>query len=293
MTGLILLLLIGLTLLLLSCSGAVVWYIVRPRRKTYAIALAQGLPTDPADLDLVAQTATFTLPDKHTTPGWIITGQNADGPTVLILHGHNDARFGSLLRAAELAPYAAHLVVFDWPAHGECTAPWMTCGTREPNDLIAVLDGLPDPIRNKPLVLFGYSIGAQIAAKTAGLYPRFVGVILDGPYQHWDSPIRMRLKRYEVPAFPLIHIVGAFFHLTGLIRDFDRAQFTRKIHVPLLVLHGSDDRVCPPHEGKALSDAAKHGRFVLIEGGKHNRLHEHDRETYHTALQDFFHKLSS
>lgn len=294
MIGLMLLFLTAFVLIALIGSASIIWFIVHPRRKTFAIALGQGLPTDPADLGLHAEQATFHLPDKHTTPGWIITGQATAGPTILILHGHRDCRYGALRFANELARYASQLVVFDWPGHGECSARWMTCGTREPADAIAVHDGLPDPLRNKPVVLFGYSLGAQIALKTAALYPdRFAGVIADGPYRRWDTPIRQRLSHHGVPALVFLPLVAGFFHLIGLLRHFDRAEYARQIHCPLLILHGSDDRVCPIHEGRELAEAALRSTFVTIEGGRHNRLFEHDPTAYHAALASFFQSITS
>jgi len=293
MTGLILLFLTAYLLIALIGSAAIVLMIVRPRRKTYAHAVAHDLPTDPADLGLDAHEATFNLPGNHTTPGWVITGKNPDGPSVLILHGHTDYTHGALRFVPQLAPFASHLVVFDWPGHGSNTAEWMTCGMREPHDAIAVLDGLPDELRTRPIVLFGYSLGGQIAVKTAGLYPdRFAGVIVDGPYRRWDTPIRLKLKRYSIPAFPFIQLVGLFFYAAGLIRNFDRTEYAKQYPGPLLVLHGTADRICPIEEGKDLADAAPKGTFVPIEGGQHNRLFLEDPQTYEAALHLLFTEIS-
>ena len=292
MFGLALLFLIAYLLIVTIGSVVIILQIVRPRRKTFAIALAQGLPTDPADLDLNAEEATFNLPGNHTTPGWIIRGEQPDAPAALVLHGHRDSSYGALRFAAQLAPHVSHVVVFDWPGHGSCTAKWMTCGKREPDDALAVLEGLPEEIRGKGVVLFGYSLGGQIAVKTAGLYPdRFAGTIIDGPYRRWDTPIRLKLQRYRVPQFPFIQLVGLFFYMAGLIRNFDRAKYAAQIDAPLLVMHGTDDRICPVKEGKDLADAAPNSTFVPIEAGQHNQLHEREPERYRSALEQFFRSL--
>lgn len=296
MTGLILLFAMAYALIALIGSAVIVLAIVRPRRKTYAHAVAHDLPLEPADLGLASDEVTFNLagssPGGHTSPGWIIEGNQPNGPTILILHGHRDYIHGALRFVPTLAPFASHIVVFDWPGHGGSSAEWMTCGKREPYDAIAVLDGLPDDIREKPTVLFGYSLGGQIAVKTAGLYPdRFAGVVVDGPYRRWDTPIRLKLKRYRVPQFPFIQLVGLFFYAAGLIRNFDRTQYAEQFANPLLVLHGTDDRICPIEEGKDLADAAPNSTFVPIEGGQHNQLHEQEPATYREALQQFFQSL--
>ncbi|MFI4859808.1 MAG: alpha/beta hydrolase [Phycisphaerales bacterium JB063] len=282
---------VAFVLISLIGSAGLLLYIHRPRRKTFAVALAMGNPTDPSDLGLEGEAVQFNLPGPgggHTSPGWIVKGGLPEGPAVIILHGHRDARFGSLIRAKKLAPYASHLVVFDWPAHGECTAPWMQFGQREIGDLLAVLDGLPDALtRNKP-VLFGHSMGAQIAIKAAGLHDRFAGLIADGPYRRWDSPIRARMKRYRVPAWMFIYPVAGFYLLRGWLPGFDRLHFARQIKCPLLVIHGTHDPICPHHEGEELAQGAPDGTFVSIEGGGHIDLVGIDPETYHAALSTFF-----
>lgn len=292
MTGLVLLFLTAYLLIVLIGSAVIVYQIVRPRRRTFARALAHGLPTDPADLELNAEDVTFNLPGNHTTPGWIIHGQQHDAPAAIVLHGHGDSIYGALRFAQQLAPHASRVVVFDWPGHGGCSARWMTCGRREPDDALAVLDGLPEPHRENGVVLFGYSLGGQIAIKTAALYPRFAGVIVDGAYRRWDTPIRRRLKVLGVPAIPMVQVVGTAFHLAGMIRRFDRARYAAQLDAPLLVLHGTEDRICPIHEGKELANAAPKSTFVAIEGGRHNRLHEHEPQQYADSLRSFFQAIT-
>lgn len=293
MFGLLLLFIVAFLVLTVLGSAGVLVAILRPRRKTYAVAVALGCPTEPAELGLEGELATFNLPGGHTSPGWIIAGAAPDGPTVLILHGHRDSRYGALYRAKELHPYASSLVVFDWPSHGDCTAKWMTCGLREPGDVVAVLDGLPDALRKRPVVLFGYSLGGQIAIKTAAKYPRFAGVIADCPYRYWSSPIKLRAKRWGYPSLPFLPLVGLVFWLMGATRHFDRAAWAAKIDVPLMVIHGTADSICPFEEGRQIAQAAPLGVFVPIEGGRHIDLTTHAPEKYHAALVRLFERVAS
>ncbi len=297
MPGLFILFLVAFALIALLGSVAMLLAIHRPPRKTFAVALALGCPTEPADLELDGEEAVFTFPDGHTSPGWVIRGQAEDGPTVVVLHGHRDSRYGALYRADLLAPYAGRVVVFDWPGHGDCSARWAHFGQREVADLLSVIDGLPaDRVDGRPAgkpVLFGYSMGAQIAIKAAAEHPeQFAGVIADGPYRHWDSPLRTRLKLMRIPAWPFLYPVGAYYLVRGHLPGFDRLGFAQRLTVPLLVLHGTHDPICPHEEGEALAGAAPQGTFVSIKGGGHINLAGHDRETYHAALAGFFAELN-
>ncbi|MGB1123740.1 MAG: alpha/beta fold hydrolase [Phycisphaeraceae bacterium] len=289
MTGLLLLFVVAYASIALIGTVAIVLMIVRPARKSYAFAIAHDLPTDPSELGLAGEEVTFNLPGSHTTPGWIITGQKQDGPTLLLLHGHRDFSYGAMRFVKTYAPFVAHIVLFDWPGHGGCTAPWMTCGKREPDDALAVIEGLPDEIRERSIVVMGYSLGGQIAIKAAGLYPdRFSGIIVDGAYRRWDTPIRLRLRRINVPAFPFVQLVGMVFWTANLIRRFDRVEYAQRFPGPMLVIHGSEDLICPISEGRELADAAPNSTFVPIEGGQHNRLHVMEPERYAAALKRFF-----
>lgn len=296
MLGLAVLLLVAFGLIVLIGSIAILLGITRPRRKTFAVAVALGCPTEPADLGLEGEEALFSLPARgkahdHTSPGWIIKGERPNAPAALILHGHRDSRYGALYRAQTLAPFVSHCVVFDWPAHGDCTAQWMTFGRREADDVAAVADGLPPELTANGLVLFGYSLGGQIAIKAAAEHPRFAGVIADGPYRHWDSPIRARLGTFGVPAGLFVPVLGLAFRAMGWLPGFDRARYAGKLDIPLLVLHGTDDAVCPHHEGQALADAAPHGELVSFPGGGHLHLPTHDKGKYEAAVAAFFEKV--
>ena len=42
-----------------------------------------------------------------------------------------------------------------------------------------------------------------------------------------------------------------------------------KIHVPFVVVHGSEDPLLPPAHGRALADAVPGASLVILEGGGH------------------------
>ena len=59
--------------------------------------------------------------------------------------------------------------------------------------------------------------------------------------------------------------------------------------VPLLVVHGSEDRTIAPELGRRLYDAAT-GRkaFVLVEGGSHHNTNAVGQPQYRVALAELF-----
>lgn len=276
-------------------TAALVRGIARPPRKTYADAVAAGLPGDPADIELHARELTLTLTDESRTPGWVIQGDRADGPTVLIVHGHGDSRLGSLTWVGLVRTYASEVVVFDLPGHGESQARSSQGGMREPGDVLKVIDQISP---EQAVVLFGYSLGAQIAiaaaAKDAEEHSgrRIAGVIADGPYRYWDQPIARLLAMKRYPQQPFIFLAGLFFRITlPGFAQFDRAEKARQMRCPLLILHGTEDELCPYQAAKEIAEAAPNARLITFEGGHHLDLAEREPDRYRAELERFLNDL--
>ena len=76
--------------------------------------------------------------------------------------------------------------------------------------------------------------------------------------------------------------------LSGLITQrFDAAEHIRRTRVPVLVVHGSEDRLIPPELGRALFDkASTPKRFLLVEGGSHHNTNALAQAAYREALAE-------
>ncbi|MEZ6193437.1 MAG: alpha/beta hydrolase [Phycisphaerales bacterium] len=268
------------------------------------------------------------MSDNSRSPGWVIEGRDAahsaggetsgagdisggGGVTVVIVHGFADSRYGALKRVPLIVPFARRVVVFDLPGQGESQAKQGYGGLREPDDVLAVLGQLPPPeippevSTDSPLkdsqriVLLGSSMGAGVAiaaaAKAEGEFRKaIVGVIAEGPYRLWDEPLHnmFRYKRY--PRWPVIPLAGLWLRLTAKgFKDFDRAKHAARLACPLLVLHGSEDDLCPITSARQIAEAAPAGRFVAIEGGGHNDLPDGHEAAYSVAVENFMKSLGA
>lgn len=295
--GLLVLLSLAAALLFALATAAVVHKIRHPRRRTLGAALARGLPGDPADMDLPGREITFTFSDGVSAPGWIIAGSNPAGPTVVVVHGFGDSRFGALTWAPLFMPHAAHIVVYDQRAHGDSTARVSTLGIREPDDVLAVIDQLDADVRAAGVVLFGYSFGAGVAIAAAAHDDvsgrKIRGVIADGPYRHWQEPAAVLLRKRRYPHQPTLFLADLVLRLLqpGLA-TFDRVAHARRLRAPLLVLHGKRDELCPYDAACAISEAAPEAEMITFEEGCHLDLARCDPVRYRDALARFFAQLS-
>ena len=75
MTGPLILFTAAFTVLIAAVTAVVIYVLHHPQRKTYAYALANDLPTDPAQLGLTFTEQRFRLTNGSSTVGWVIQGR--------------------------------------------------------------------------------------------------------------------------------------------------------------------------------------------------------------------------
>jgi pimeloyl-ACP methyl ester carboxylesterase len=292
--GLLNLLAVGLALGWAALVIYTTHVLARPPRRTYGWAVARGLPGDPAELHLPGQSAQSPVRWSEWTirsrgldlPVWDVTGLNPDGPVVVLTHGWADSRVVMLGsgRVAAALPLVSRLVLWDMPGHGDAPG-HSTLGAHEPDDLRAIIDRVADGVR--PLVLWGFSLGARVSIRAATDHTPVAGVIAEAPYLLPWTPARnvldLRGLPYRSNLPPAMLILGFLNGRGGQwwprrtpavaapphSRD---ALDATPLRCPLLVIHGDADAISPSHDGRTLASQAPHGEFALIPGGEHQTL---------------------
>lgn len=311
MLGLLILFLFAAAIITLVVAGGTILRLRHPPRFTFAAALARGLPTEPREAGLAGRECILQLSDGSESPGWIVQGQSTDprAPVVVLTHGWGESRYLSLIRAGQLAPAAAALVLYDLRAHGDARSPRADLGTTEVADLLAVvgqLDAL-GAAPGAPVVLAGHSIGAGISiaaaarANAAGtdLKSRSIrGVIGDGAYRLGMDPIHGYFRANRWPVYPFLWPVALYLHFfVQRGSDFDRAGHASRLACPLLLLHGERDTICAIASARAIAEAVPDtrsgSRLVLFPEGTHLDLAEVDPARYVEAVQSFLRGVAS
>lgn len=306
MIGLLILFGIALGLLTALLTAMLAWQMVHPPRHTAAWALARGLPCDPNDLNLKFDEWWLDRPGGARLPVWEIEGRKksevrdqraADSNTLtaVFIHGWGHARVDSLQRIDPFLPLVDRMVLYDLRGHGDSTGSASTLGDGEDEDLRALLERLGDG----PFLLVGHSMGAVIALRAAtkavgqssSVAQLISGLIAYGPYCDFHRSLQGRLHVNGLPARPLTDLALLIHRLRGVRPAGIAPQILQGLHIPLLVVHGVNDRVSPLDHARRIADAAAGATLIEVEDAAHADSHSVDAARHEESIRQFVARL--
>lgn len=283
---------VGISAALAAAPIAAAW------RFAHAYRVRAGYPRRrppilcPADVGLPYEDLTITT-DDHALPAWWIPARDgAPGPAVVLVHGWESARDGSLPNALFLHAAGFHVLAFDVRGHGgnPAEALPLTGGEFGADALAAVRVALARPEATSVGVL-GHSMGAVGALLAAAAEPRVAAVVaVSGP----ADPYRLTRQTFHIAqlplpdliAYPLAWLTTRVFlaprgHKVGAVSS---TRAIAEYRGPVLLVHGDADLVVPPNHLDRLARAARRARAglpnpapvetLVIEGGHHSWLYE-------------------
>jgi len=244
----------------------------RPPRRTAGWAASRGVPADPGELTPAREFAVEAVAlGGAEVEVWVIDGDSAEGPAVVVTPGWGDSKIGALARLEALVPWASRVIAWDPPGFGE-TAGLCGMGVAEPGMIRELVGRFGD---ERGVALYGWSLGGG-ASVTAGDEANVVGVIAEAPYRVARTPAENVLRTAGLPwrvNLPLaLWWLGVRLGVGLKWRGFDRAVCAARVKAPVLVVHGTEDAVCPIEDGREIAGACAAGTVVEIEGGGHNDL---------------------
>ncbi|WP_435020819.1 ComEC/Rec2 family competence protein [Tundrisphaera sp. TA3] len=258
---------LGLALFLIVTAvewGA--WSLVMPGRRL-------GAPAPPAPGGLPeAIPIEATAPDGVRLAGGWFPDPEARGRTALLLHGLAESRASLLGRVDEMVRLGWNVAVLDARASGASGGTRISFGGREADDLRAWIDALTPLSGPSPrFAAWGRSMGAATALKAAATDPRIAALVLEAPYRDLASAVRITLRRLRVPGVlaPLLLLRARM--LAGVRLDRPRPiDLAPGVGVPVLIIHGSADRLVPESEARRLASAFPNpARILIVPGAGH------------------------
>jgi uncharacterized protein len=201
----------------------------------------------------------FETGDGEELYGWYCRAKN---PIASSLYCHGNT--GNLSNTAHVMPHlldaGINMLLFDYRGFGRSTGNPSLSGIIDDGITAARLHEKIRP-KNVPSILYGYSLGGAIAAQVVRRHP-FDGLILQSTFTNLPD-----IARVAFPRVPLHLISGRFFDTLSVVRN---------VNVPMLIIHGTMDEVCPAWMAQQLHESctASSKRLVLVEGGLHKNLFE-------------------
>ncbi len=222
----------------------------------------------PAHVGLDYQEVAVETDDGLTLDGWLLPGKPPVKATVVFLHG-NAQNISYHLASVHWLP-AEHYNVFlyDYRGFGHSQG-WATIANSV-DDFAAVMRYLQQiiPPQAQRYIVFGQSLGAAIAiasvSKYKGEFPIYA-VVADSAFAGFRRIAREKLREVTLTR-PFSNLLAHAFPA-----DPDLLQAVATVSpIPLLLLHGADDQIVPPHHSGLLFAAAKPPKqFWLEPGAKH------------------------
>ena len=199
----------------------------------------------------------------------------ADAPLLLYLHGARWDVRSSAQRMRRMHELGFAVLGIDYRGFGQSTDT-LPSEAMAYEDARQAYDWLGREHPGRPRYVFGHSLGGAIAVALGAQVDDESGVIVEGSFSSVPDVVSS-FKWGWLPVGPLI------------TQRFDAEARVGQLGSPLLVVHGSDDRLIAPSLGRKLYERAKDPkRFVLVEGGSHHNTNAVGQAQYREAVADLF-----
>jgi len=197
--------------------------------------------------------------------GWFLRPAQANGSTVILLHGQTDNRTGMLGYAKLFMKNGYNALLPDLRAHGRSDGELATYGYLEADDVHRWVDWLVERQPGGHVFGLGESMGAAILLQSLTVESRFCAVVAEAPYATLREIAYDRLsQRYGKSTWPgryaLRPILELSFIYERLRYGVDLGQVSperavARARTPVLLIFGSHDDNTPPRHARRIQEA--------------------------------------
>lgn len=215
------------------------------------------------------------------------------GPVAICVHGWRSTGVRDFSGGAQfLLEQGWNVLLIDQRGQGDSQGRAMTFGVKERLDCLSWVNWAVERFgREVRLVLYGVSMGGATVLMAAGLdLPENVCcVVADSPYSSPAKIIKKVCRDRGIPptaAWPFLY-VGARLFARFDLNEVTAADAVRRTKVPVLIIHGSDDRFVPCAMSAEIAEASPLAQRQVFPGAGHGVSFLADRPRYEALLRDF------
>ncbi len=213
--------------------------------------------------------------DGATIHGLLLKTKNHPRGIILYFHGNRNNLSRWAHECAYLTNYGYEVFVVDYRGYGKST------GLRnEANfyaDAYLAYQHCKLNFPTEKIIAYGRSLGTGPACWLAA-NANLQALVLETPYTQFTDLIEQKMLGFPMRWF--------------LDYRFDNLQQLKNIEEPVLIVHGTRDKLIPISHAQTLSKVCKHpySNLVVVKGGDHNNLPTY--QTYKDGLKVFLEKAA-
>ena len=190
----------------------------------------------------------ITTNDQIDLVGWFYNKNLDKFKTILFFHGNAGSLEDRTYKLNHLKDLNVNFLIIAWRGFSGNEGKPKEMGLYEDADS-AIKWLKMKGINEKDIILYGESLGTGVAVEIAQ-NKSYAGVILESPF---TSMVNMGKKHYP------------FFPVRFLLKDkFESYKKITNVSVPILIMHGKDDKIVPYDMGKKMYELANEPKFFLF-----------------------------
>ena len=223
------------------------------------------LVATPDKLGLAYQEVRFKTRDGLELYGWFLPAKGPAQGTVLQLHGNAENISTHFASLAWMPARGFNVFTFDYRGYGGSEGVPTLEGVQI--DIDAAMDALlaRSDVDKDRIVMYGQSLGGALAAYYVGHSPRrdqLRALVLESAFSGYVDIVREKMAdhwfTWPFQWIPKLTVDDRFSPLPSMAKISP---------LPLLILHGDQDRIVPVHHGRRLYEAALEPKQLWIVPG--------------------------
>lgn len=238
------------------------------------------------------EAVTFPATDGVPLSGWFIPAQGSQ-TTILICHGIS-ANKGNFLGFVPFLHRAGfNVFIFDLRGHGDSPGHTISFGPFEAHDVRGAVEYLSRRADSKNIIGYGFSMGASSLLHAMPDLPTVRGVVVDSTFA--DMTLLGKHQMAFLPAPVGNSMMHAIEFWTRIELGVPLSHIAPRRHVgvisprPLLIIHGTADRLIPVSQAQLNFDAAGPPKALwLVPGAGHIGPMQVQEEEYQRRVVEFF-----
>lgn len=220
---------------------------------------------------------------------------SADAPWLIMLHGYRSGAERDFCGGLKFGIDSGfNVLLVDQRAHGKSEGKCLTFGIKERYDCLTwinyVISRAGDSCK---IALYGMSMGAATVLMAAGSeLPKNVAcIVADCGYTSPKAIIKKVIREMHYPVFPtyaLVRLGGMLFGGFD-IEEYSAVQAMEKCDIPVLFIHGADDRFVPCDMGRENHRhcRAEGKKLLIVPNAGHGMSYMSDKRAYLGTVSEF------